>query len=225
MLLASCRGLDKIPSILISKEASALEELAAKEVRRYFYLRTGKLLSIEKRADVSASRSGAIIIAAKSRLPASAFVDAGLGRRIEALGPQEYLLKTVPGGKLAGLLVAGGDDSGVLYGAYRLAERLGVRFGLGDGLLGGALGCHESLVEGIGALTVLVDLTSDLGDLGPQFTPLARVFLDLFSQAREELANGVGVKALKAARESGALDLERRQPCHGSYPPSDFTVL
>jgi len=44
------------------------------------------------------------------------------------LGPQEYLLKTVPHQGRRVLLVIGGDEIGTLYGAYRLAEHLGVRF-------------------------------------------------------------------------------------------------
>jgi Malectin domain len=128
LLVPSCRGLKGGPSLVISKEASALEELAAKEIRRYLYLRTGKLLRIEARPDVSAAPGEAIVIVNKVRFPASGFGDIELRRRVGALGPQEYLLKTFPHRKKAALLVAGGDDIGTLYGAYRLAERLGVRF-------------------------------------------------------------------------------------------------
>jgi len=128
MLLQSCRRLERVPSILISKEASALEDLAAKEVRRYLYLRTGKLVPIEAQADVSAAPGNAFIIVTKNRFPASGFTDIELRRRVEALGTQEYLLKSFPHGKRTALLVAGGDEVGTLYGAYRLAEKLGVRF-------------------------------------------------------------------------------------------------
>jgi len=128
MLLQSCRRLERGPSIVISKEASALEDLAAKEVRRYLYLRTGKLVPIEARADVSAAPGNAVIIVTKNRFPASGFTDIELRRRVEALGTQEYLLKSFPHGKRTALLVAGGDEVGTLYGAYRLAEKLGVRF-------------------------------------------------------------------------------------------------
>ena len=130
ILFPSCRGLEKGPIIVISKEASALEELAAKEVRRYLYLRTGKLIPIKTLADLSAVRDRAVIIAAKNRFPASGFSDAELRGRIEALGSQEYLLKTIPRRRTVLLLVAGGDEIGTLYGAYRLAEKLGVRFAL-----------------------------------------------------------------------------------------------
>jgi hypothetical protein len=42
-----------------------------------------------------------------------------------ALQPQEYLLKKTGANSL---LIAGGDDAGVLYGAYAFAEKLGARF-------------------------------------------------------------------------------------------------
>ena len=54
-----------------------------------------------------------------------------LAESVQSLQPQQYLLKTIPLGSGDGkpvLLVAGGDAIGTLYGAYRLAEHLGVRF-------------------------------------------------------------------------------------------------
>ena len=128
MALASCRGLKRGPSIIISKDASALEELASKEVRRYLYLRTGKLVPIEPRDDAADVRGDAVVILEKGRFAASGFADARLKQKVEALGPEEYILKTFPHRKRTVLLVAGGDQIGTLYGAYRLAEKLGVRF-------------------------------------------------------------------------------------------------
>ena len=70
--------------------------LAAKEIRRYAYLRTGKLLSI---ADTGH----------------------GIALKIDpSLGAEEY--------RITPDRIVGGSDLGVLYGAYRYAERLGVRF-------------------------------------------------------------------------------------------------
>ena len=128
MLLVSCRGLKRGPAIIISKDASALEELASKEVRRYLYLRTGKLVPVEPRADAADLRCDAIVILEKDRFLASGFADPSLRQKVEALGAEEYLLKTFPHRKSSVLLVAGGDEIGTLYGAYRLAEKLGVRF-------------------------------------------------------------------------------------------------
>jgi hypothetical protein len=48
---------------------------------------------------------------------------------VDGLAPEHFLLKSVTDRRRAkALVVVGGDDAGVLYGAYRLAERLGVRF-------------------------------------------------------------------------------------------------
>jgi hypothetical protein len=75
-------------------------KLAAKEVRRYIYLRTGELLSI---------------------------VEAGKGIALKtdpSLGGQQYRLRT--DGET--LTISGGSEVAVLYGAYAFAEKLGVRF-------------------------------------------------------------------------------------------------
>jgi len=102
------------------KDPSALEVLAARELCRYVYLRTGKLLPI---VAADAPQTGGFVVARKDR-PAVA----ALAADAAALEAQQYLLKTLDAGGKRVVLVAGGDDAGVLYGAYRLAERLGVRF-------------------------------------------------------------------------------------------------
>ena len=87
-------------AIVCASDAPANVKLAAKEVRRYVYLRTGELLPI-------AADNGTIALT----------VD-------KALGPQTYRLK----GDGTRLSISGGSDVAVLYGAYAFAEKLGVRF-------------------------------------------------------------------------------------------------
>jgi hypothetical protein len=128
MLYPSCRGPKNGPVIIIPKGASALEELAAREVRRYLYLRTGELVPLRTRTRAAGLRSDAVVIMEKSRFPASGFADPDLAEKIKALGAEEYLLRTFAHRRRSVLLVAGGDALGTLYGAYRLAEILGVRF-------------------------------------------------------------------------------------------------
>ncbi|MGA2033760.1 MAG: hypothetical protein ABSG68_16015 [Thermoguttaceae bacterium] len=100
------------PTVILSADSAApLEKLAAKEIRRYVYLRTGDLLSIAQQRQPADAR--AIVVGGKD--PA-----------VAGLGPEQYVLKTSADGKT--LLVAGGDPLGTLYGAYRFAELLGVRF-------------------------------------------------------------------------------------------------
>ncbi len=87
-------------TIVCPSQAPARVKLAAKEIRRYVYLRTGKLLPMAQ-------------------------IGTGVTLQIEpALAAEEFRLQAT-GDRLS---VCGGSDLGVLYGAYRYAELLGVRF-------------------------------------------------------------------------------------------------
>ena len=103
-------------AVVCPAKASMREMLAAKEIRRYVYLRTGELLPV-----VRATDGDAIIVARQDRpivKPLS----------IAKLGPQQYALKTVSQNNRRVVLVVGGDDIGTLYGAYHLLEKFGIRF-------------------------------------------------------------------------------------------------
>lgn len=106
-------------------DASGLEVLAAREVRRYVYVRSGRLLPI-----TSQVRGAAIVVGRRDRSAVRALGDPRLARRLDGLVPQQRLLVSLRDHGARVLLVTGGDDEGVLYAAYRLAEHLGVRFGL-----------------------------------------------------------------------------------------------
>ena len=86
--------------IMVATDAPAKVKLAAKEVRRYVYLRTGELLPI-------AADAGSIQL-----------------RMDGALQPQQFRLQSDG----TALTITGGSDIGVLYGAYAFIEKLGVRF-------------------------------------------------------------------------------------------------
>jgi len=100
--------------VAVARKASAVETLAAREVVRYVYLRTGALLPIV-RTNVP-PEGEAIVVATKGR---------ALLRRASApfafarLAPQEYVLRTLESPRR--LLIVGGDETGALYGAYRFA--------------------------------------------------------------------------------------------------------
>ncbi|HEY5915520.1 MAG TPA: malectin domain-containing carbohydrate-binding protein [Verrucomicrobiae bacterium] len=119
--------------ILQPRDASWAEALAAREIRRYIYVRSGELIPINAGSDRLPPKKNVILVARKSRPLVGQLSD--VGADVNRLGPQCYLLKTVarPQAKGSGfpvkrLMIVGGDDAGVLYGAYRFAEVLGVRF-------------------------------------------------------------------------------------------------
>ena len=110
-------------TVVVARQPSQLETLASREVVRYFYVRTGHLLKIDSHP-VDA-RQTMIVVASKDRpILHGLHLGAKTTKQIESLKPQEFLLRR-QGSKL---LVIGGDPIGTLYGAYRFAECLGVRF-------------------------------------------------------------------------------------------------
>ncbi len=129
--------------ILSPRDASWLERLAAREVRRYVYVRTGSLLPILSEPGM-AQKTDAIIVGHKDRNLVKEAIAAQdtVAAALDGLGAQHYCLKTIPqtsgpdSGRPASrarhqvLLLTGGDDLGTLYAAYRFAESLGVRFHL-----------------------------------------------------------------------------------------------
>ncbi len=134
LLLAMCRPASAAPPapgtvIVCPAEATPLTQFAAREVRHYVYLRTDTLLPISlgprlRGEDGKGMGKGlAIILSVKD--DALLRVEEGLRSAAIALGPQDYLLRTVPE---RGLFLVGGSDTAVLYAAYRFAEHLGVRF-------------------------------------------------------------------------------------------------
>jgi hypothetical protein len=112
------------PPIVTPAQSSPEESLAAHEVRRYIYLRTGQLPPI--RTFSGKTGKAFIFIARKDQPEMQAMAaEASAREAAAALQPQEYLLKKTGANSL---LIAGGDDAGVLYGAYAFAEKLGARF-------------------------------------------------------------------------------------------------
>lgn len=113
-------GLARAESIGIStsKDATDQERLAAQEVRRYVYLRTGELPG-------KTGWQGTIVVAQKS---SPTVTDEAVRTASHNLQAQQYVLKTTTAGGKKTWWIVGGDDIGTLYGAYRFAEKLGVRF-------------------------------------------------------------------------------------------------
>ncbi|MGA2500335.1 MAG: malectin domain-containing carbohydrate-binding protein, partial [Tepidisphaeraceae bacterium] len=89
-------------------------------VRRYVYVRTGQLLQI---AD-AAPAGGNIVVARKG----AANLPKEIADAARDLGPEQYILKTTKTDAGGIAWIVGADSAGTLYGAYRFAEKLGVRF-------------------------------------------------------------------------------------------------
>ncbi|MGC8561204.1 MAG: twin-arginine translocation signal domain-containing protein [Phycisphaerae bacterium] len=121
------------------KVAEFQQQLAVLELRRYIYLRTGRQPIIGERLDQLASAD--LVVGDKTN-PAIVKLcgERALRRQVMALGPQEYLLQSIHFSGRRLVLIVGGDSVGMLYGAYRFIELLGVRFYLhGDVIPDGRL--------------------------------------------------------------------------------------
>ena len=117
------------PVIYSPRDASFLEMLAAREVRRYLYLRTGVLLPMEQTTGPLPANANGILVAQKDRPAVVGVLPSGdLRPSVSSLGEQDSLLKTINRDGRPLLLITGGSGPATLYGAYRFAELLGVRF-------------------------------------------------------------------------------------------------
>ena len=94
--------------IAVADDASETELLAAKEVRRYMYLRTGEMMKISRFSEVAE--------------PKIRFI------KNDSLENEEFLLITKDNAGVNELEIIGGSAQTMLYGAYEFAEQIGVRF-------------------------------------------------------------------------------------------------
>ena len=131
------------------KGGSPLETFAAKEVRRYFYLRTGRLIPMQPVTSLPSNPANAFVLGRKDRaFMREAASRYSLGGLLGGLGPDSFRLRTVSSQGRPVVLICGGDDVGVLYAAYRFAEAMGVRFGLhGDTIPDGRLPATLPVVD------------------------------------------------------------------------------
>lgn len=104
-------------TIVEPAEASLLEHFAAKEARRYVYLRTGKLPTLT-RIDGELPKDDVVIVVARRSHPViPARVETPLGEQL-----------VVDLGEKGVVVLAGETDLATLHAVYRFVEHLGVRF-------------------------------------------------------------------------------------------------
>ncbi len=128
-IFPACAPKRSVPGVFVAPDASWHARVAAAEIRRYVYLRTGELPPIKEARSFPRVPAGAVVVLEKGG-PLPTDVDADVAAKIGTLGPEGYWLKTLSSDRPSIVLVAGGSGPAVLYGAYQLAEVLGVRFGL-----------------------------------------------------------------------------------------------
>ena len=126
--LVRCSGKGPSPDIVIDKSGSWHDLAAAKELRRYFYLRTGVLPAMNRFTSLSQIRRDSVVMALKGSSLLDGLADADALKKISGLGAQDYLLKTVTFLSRKIVFVVGGSGPALLYGAYQLAEKMGIRF-------------------------------------------------------------------------------------------------
>jgi len=95
-------------TIICPSEARPTQVLAAREVQRYVYLRSGQLLPI---SDKSIEGQDSILLAQDT-----------------SLGAEQYRFQTSQSAGAKTLTITGGSDLATLYGVYHFIEKLGVRF-------------------------------------------------------------------------------------------------
>lgn len=108
-------------ALSIETGMSEIEAFAGREIQRYLYLRTGAM------APLSADDTDRIVITRSGSARVST-LRSEHDNALDALGEQDYLLATRDEAKGRTVYIVGGGDAGILYGAYRFVEHLGVRF-------------------------------------------------------------------------------------------------
>lgn len=122
LLLTGCTS-EPLTVIYINHDANAIEEMAAREVRKYIYLRTGELLDVMPWNKSIVIKGNSILVGSRqSELMKST------GYTYPDLGNDDFILKTIHSSSDKQLLVCGGSNIGTLYAAYHLAEQLGIGF-------------------------------------------------------------------------------------------------
>ncbi len=105
-----CARRPAVPRVFISADASWHSRVAAAEIGRYVYVRTGLLPRLETAASLARVSKGALVVAEKGESLLHGLDDAAAAR-IAALGAEDYWLKTLAARPERVVLVAGGGPA------------------------------------------------------------------------------------------------------------------
>lgn len=124
-VLFSCRSI-QVPNVVYPSGGTPNDRFAAQEVQRYIYLRTGVLPALQPISSDTEIPSPAVIIGTKLQdVPWVTGITPSDSITMSKLGKEDFLLKKTGNQRF---IVSGGSDVATLYGAYRFAELMGVRF-------------------------------------------------------------------------------------------------
>ena len=137
MIWCSCTPDNPLSAVIIlDAEASKKEELAAKELQRYIYLLTDTLPPIKRNLNQSYNSRNIFFVGMTNH---NFIVEKGqkwnIERLLESLEKEEFLLKSHKSAEGKSILIAGGDDQGVLYGVYQFLEEQGIWFDLSGDII------------------------------------------------------------------------------------------
>ena len=121
--LLLCQQVFSQPEVIYPEGSSPRVILAAKEVRRYIYLRTDQLLSVQSVVSLPGD-SDLILVANEDD---SLLSSLSLG---DTTRPHGFIIKSVNSDGREILVITGNDSTATLHAAYRYAEHLGVGFDL-----------------------------------------------------------------------------------------------
>lgn len=114
--------------IIYPEDGSPTEFLAAKEIRRYIYLRTGRFLSVM--GVKSIPQTGNLILVANSNDSLVRNIDLGYTAK-----SGEIIIKTINNNNRNVLAISGFDSASTLIAAYRFAETLNISFDLAGDII------------------------------------------------------------------------------------------
>lgn len=131
LLTLACTSQPQHHTLQIAANPADLERLAAKEICRYVRLCSGETMIIA----AGETAAPEIILSVQDRPLDLALFSTFPDLPKEQLSEQSYAIHTVSQDNHKQVIIRGGSPVGLLYGAYRFIESLGVRFYLHDDVL------------------------------------------------------------------------------------------